>query len=163
MDFGGDLKVLEPSIVFQIFSMSGLTGVLKFITISNVASFYFKEGDLLSASIDTGRKKIGRSLVEKVLITTDQLREALKEFLAKGGREKIGQIMINRGYLDYDSLAVAIQEQMKETVYEVLPWKHGHFIFFSGVQPGDEDIYLDIKIDHLILEGLKRLDESRGD
>ncbi|UCF06369.1 MAG: DUF4388 domain-containing protein [bacterium] len=163
MDFGGDLLVLEPSMVFQIFSVSRLTGMLKFITPENVASFYFKEGELLYATIDTRKKKIGNILIEKGWITEKQLKGALRHFLSNEGSERIGNILINKGYLDYDSLAAAIQEQMKEVVYEVLKWKQGHFIFFNGVQPEDEDILLDIKLDYLILEGLKRLDEEEAD
>ena len=48
-------------------------------------------------------------------------------------------------------------------VYEVLPWKKGQFVFFSGVEPEHEDILLDIRMDHLILEGLKRIDEAARD
>ncbi len=69
--------------------------------------------------------------------------------------------MIEKGFLEKESLVEAIQEQIKEVVYAVLSWTEGQFIFFRGVQPRDEDILLDVKMDHLILEGLKRLDESR--
>jgi hypothetical protein len=51
---------------------------------------------------------------------------------------------------------------MKEVVYEVLAWRKGQFIFFNDVLPQDEDILLEVKLDHLILEGLKRLDEAKG-
>jgi len=163
MDFSGDLSVLEPATLFQLFNMSRLTGMLKFITKDNNASFYFKEGELIYATIDTRKKKIGRFLIEKELITEEQLNEALDEFTSKGGTEKIGHILIDKGYLDYDSLATVIQEQMKEVVYDVLPWKQGQFIFFNEVQPKDVDILIDIKMDHLILEGLKRLDELKSD
>lgn len=161
MDFGGDLSVLDPSIVFQIFNMSGLTGELKFISPESVVSIFFREGDLVYATIDTSRKKkIGRFLIDRGLINEDQLNEALKEFRKMRGRERIGHILMNRGYLDYNSLASAIQEQMKEVVYNVLKWDRGQFIFFKNVYPEDEDILLDIKMDHLILEGLRRLDEG---
>ena len=59
MDFGGDLSVLEPSVVFQLMSISVLTGEIKFITVDNVASFYFREGALIYATVDTRRKKLG--------------------------------------------------------------------------------------------------------
>ena len=51
---------------------------------------------------------------------------------------------------------------MKEVVYEVLQWNDGQFIFFNDAAPEEEDILLDIKMDYLILEGLKRLDEASG-
>jgi len=162
MDFGGDLSILEPSIAFQIMSLSALSGEIKFVTADNVASFYFKEGELIYATIDTRKKKLGRFLIEKGWITEEQLTKVLRDYASKEGYERIGHALIARGYLDYNSLATAIQEQMKEVVYEVLSWKKGQFIYFHDVLPQDEDILLDVRLDHLILEGLKRLDEAKG-
>lgn len=160
MDLFGDFSIIEPSIVFQIFNMSRLTGELKFITHDNSASFYFKEGELIYATIDTRRKRLGEFLVETGRLKKEQLDEALHEYLASDSRERIGQILINKGYITYDTLVEAIQEQMKEVVYDVLSWSNGHFVFFNGIEPSDDEVLLDIKLDHLILEGLKRLDES---
>ncbi len=160
MDFCGDLAALEPSVVFQLMSMSGLTGEIKFVTTDNVASLYFRDGDLIYATVDTRRKKLGKFLVEKGLLTEEQLNKVLKEYWSREGYERIGHILISKGYLDYESLVSAIQEQMKEVVYEVLSWKKGQFIFFNSVLPEDEDILIDVKLDHLILEGLKRIDEA---
>ena len=162
MDFGGDLAILEPSIVYQIMSISRITGELRIVTVDNVASLYFKEGELLCATIGTRKKKLGTFLVEKEWITEEQLGAVLWEFESKGKRERIGNLLISHGYLGQRALTAAIQEQMKEVVYEVLSWKRGHFSFFHGVLPHDEDILLDVKLDHLILEGLKRLDEAQG-
>ena len=163
MDLGGDLAVMEPSMIFQVTGICGLTGKMKLITIDNVASFWFREGGLLFATIDTGKKKIGEFLIENSVITESQLDEALEEMREKEGKKRIGNILIDRGYLDYETLEKAIHEQIKEVVYEVLPWKKGQFVFFAGVEPEHEDILLDIRMDHLILEGLKRIDEATRD
>jgi hypothetical protein len=160
MDFGGDLSALEPSVIFQLMSLSCLTGEIKLITTDNVASLYFRDGDLIYATVDTRRKRLGRFLIEKGLLTEDKLNRVLKEYWAGEGYERIGQMLISKGYIEYQSLAAAIQEQMKEVVYEVLSWKKGQFIFFNNVLPEDEDILIDVKLDHLILEGLKRIDEA---
>ena len=160
MDFGGDLSVLDPSMVFQVVSTCGLTGRLKFITVDNVASFFFRDGELTYATIDTRKKRLGQFLIEKDFITTGQLEEALERFRRDGGRERIGNILIKRGYLDHEALVSAIQEQIKEVVYEALPWNEGQFVFFNGAVPLEEDILLDLRMDHLILEGLKRMDEA---
>ena len=163
MDFGGDLSVLEPAIVFQVINMSGLTGALKMITINNVARFYFKEGELIFATIESRQRKIGKFLVEKGLLSESQLDGALEGYHAMKKRGKIGHFLIERGFLDRESLASAIQDQMKEVVYEALGWGSGEFIFFNGAEPGEEDILLDVKLDYLILEGLKRIDENAKD
>ncbi len=163
MDLGGDLAVLDPSMIFQVTGICGLTGKMKLITIDNVASFWFRGGGLLFATIDTGKKKIGKFLIESDIISEKQLDEALGEMKKNHGKKRIGNILIDRGYLDYETLEKAIHEQIKEVVYEVLPWKKGQFVFFSDVEPEHEDILLDIRMDHLILEGLKRIDEAARD
>ena len=161
MDLGGNISVLDPPSIFQLLNMSAMTGELKFVTADSVASFYFREGELIYATSDTSKKKIGTFLIEKGIITEEQLYEALKEFWLNQGSRRIGNIMIEKGFLESETLIDMIQEQIKEIVYGVLSWTEGQFIFFRGVQPRDEDILLDVKMDHLILEGLKRLDESK--
>ena len=160
MDFGGSLSILDPSMVFQVASVCGLTGKIKLITVDNVASFFIKNGELIYATIDTSKKKLGQYLIERGVIEKHQLDEALAEYKSGAGVERIGNILIRRGYLGFDSLETAMKDQMKEVVYEVLHWKTGQFIYFNDVVPEHEDIFLDIKMDYLILEGLKRMDEA---
>ena len=58
------------------------------------------------------------------------------------------------------SLRRAIEEQIKEVVYEIVRWRAGRFRFTSGRKPKAQDVFIDIPLDYLILEGLKRLDEE---
>jgi hypothetical protein len=163
MDFGGDLSILEPALVFQVVNIAGLTGALKLITIDNVARFYFRTGELVFATIETRRRRIGTFLIEKGLLSERQLDEALAEYAAAESGMKIGNFLIERRLIDRDALSDAIQDQMKEVVFEALRWHAGQFVFFHRAEPGEEDILLDVKLDHLILEGLTMLDESSDD
>ncbi len=160
MDFGGELSVIDPSLILQIADMASLTGEMKFITPQNEARMNFKEGDLIFATIESRNKRIGESLVEKGYIDRAQLDIALEEYKSREDRARLGNVMIEKGFIEYDVLVSTIQGQMKEVVYQVLDWKKGRFIFSNGLQPEEEDILLDVKLDHLILEGLRRLDES---
>jgi hypothetical protein len=113
MDFGGDLAVLDSSIVFQMVNIAKLTGKLKLITVNNVASLYFNEGELTYATIDTGKKMVGEILIEKKLINEDQLNCALKESRQDGVNKRVGDILIEKGDIDYQVLVSVIQEQIK--------------------------------------------------
>lgn len=162
MDFAGKLSVLEPSTVLQIPNMQMLTGMLKLVTNGNRARIFFKGGEINFASMDTRKQKIGEFLVQRGLITEVQLDDALKIYHKKDGNDRIGEILIDLGSLTRDTLTSALQVQIKEVVYEVLSWKQGYFIFFDQLQPEREDILLDFRtVDHLVLEGLRRLDESK--
>lgn len=160
MDLGGDLSVLEPSVVFQVMNMAGITGEIKFVTPESVASFYFRSGELIYATIDSRKTRLGEVLVERGWISQEQLDAALREHATAKRRGRIGNTLIARKHIDYETLVKAVSEQIKEVVYEVLAWKHGNFILMKDVLPKDEDILLDVKLDHLILEGLKRIDEA---
>ena len=43
---------------------------------------------------------------------------------------------------------------------EVITWKEGTFAFFHNLRPKDEEILMDLRMDYLLLEGLRRMDES---
>ncbi|MBD3179097.1 MAG: DUF4388 domain-containing protein [Candidatus Latescibacteria bacterium] len=159
MDFGGELRVIKPVVVCQIAGMAGLTGRIKLITANNGASLYFKEGKLIYATIDTRRKRIGEILVERGMLDEETLRRALNEYSGSESKKRIGDYLIENGELDYKTLVSVIKEQIKNVVYTVLQWENGNFVYFDGIQPEEEDILLDVRIDYLLLEGLKKLDE----
>ncbi|MFH2002937.1 MAG: DUF4388 domain-containing protein, partial [Planctomycetota bacterium] len=148
-----------PAMVLQFINTCSLTGMLKFVTINNVASFYFRKGDLVHTNTDT-KKKIGEYLVDKELITRKQLSSALQAFRHEKGFVRVGEILIERGYISKEALSSVIQEQMREVVFEVINWKEGGFLFFNNVAPQGHDILIDQQLDYLLLEGCRRADEK---
>lgn len=160
MDFGGELAVIKPVVVCQIAGIAGLTGRLKLITVNNGASLYFKGGKLIYATIDTRKKRIGEILVERELLDKEILDRALNEFRKGGGNKRIGDYLIENGELEYDTLVSVIKEQIRNVVYTVLQWEDGNFVYFDSIAPEKEDILLDVRIDYLLLEGLRKLDEK---
>ena len=160
MDFGGELRVLKPVVVFQIAGMAGLTGRIKLITADNGSSLYFKNGKLIYATIDTRRKRVGEILVEKGILDEGTLNKALQEYRTSKSSKRIGDYLIEKEAIEYDALVSVIEEQIKSVVYTVLQWDNGDFVYFDGIEPEEEDILLDVRIDYLLLEGLKKLDEK---
>lgn len=158
MNFLGELAALEPATVFQVINTTKLTGVAKFVTSHNMASFFFVNGELKFATIDTKKEKIGDFLVRKGLISEEQRDAAL--WAAHQSGERIGQAMVKQGIIEQTALVSAIRDQMKEVAFEVLKWKEGHFIFFKDVKPENEDILMEVNLDYLILEAMRRIDEN---
>lgn len=161
MDLVGNLSVFNPALVLQTFSLSLLSGELRFVIPGNTASFYFKDGQLIYASADK-KKKIGQFLIEQEWITREQLNWALQIFRKEAGRKRIGQILVEHGFLDYADMVSAVHKQIKEVVFEVLFWEKGHFVYQDKVYPESEEILVDERLDYLILEGLAHLDEAKG-
>jgi hypothetical protein len=157
VDLRGNLAVFGPISVLQLISLQSSTGELTFERGVNTARVYFDAGSVTFAEIADRRVKLGEYLVAHGLLSRVHLERALE---IKDDRRRLGQILVEIGAIDAVSLRRAIEEQIKEVMYELVGWKTGRFRFTSGRRPKTQDVFIDIPLDHLILEGLKRLDEE---
>jgi len=157
LDLRGNLSVFGPISVLQLINLAQSTGELALEVAPTTARVYFDNGSVTYAEITNRRVKLGEYLVTQRLITRDGLDRALA---AKGERTRLGTALVEMGAIDALTLRRAIEEQIKEVVYEVVRWRAGKFRFTNGRKPKAQDVFIDIPLDHLILEGLKRLDEE---
>jgi hypothetical protein len=157
VDLRGNLAAFGPISVLQLISLQSSTGELTFESGINTARVYFDAGSVTFAEIANRRVKLGEYLVNEGLVAKAHLDRALE---IKEDRQRLGSILVEIGAIDAASLRRAIEEQIKEVMYELVGWKTGRFRFTTGRRPKAQDIFIDIPLDHLILEGLKRLDEE---
>lgn len=157
MDLEGNLTVFEPISVFQLVSLAQSTGELTLDVGDNSARIFFVGGSVTYAEISNRKLKLGEYLVKQKLLPQKELDKILVKN-RKGKR--LGRLLVEDGAIDEQTLHSAIEEQIKEVVYEVVRWKKGWFRFSSDRQPTSQDVFIDIPLDSLILEGLKRLDEE---
>lgn len=157
MDLRGNLAIFGPISVLQLINLEQTSGELTFESSGNTAHIYFERGSVTYAEIADRRMKLGEFLLSRGLITRDDLDRGLD---AQGLRRRLGAVLVEMGALDQARLEGAIEEQIKEVVYEVVRWRAGRFRFTNGRRPKSQDVFIDIPLDYLILEGLKRLDEE---
>lgn len=158
-DLRGNLTVFQPISVMQMLNLATATGELKLKGSENSASIFFEDGNVTFAGIENRPVKIGEYLIRAGII--DQ--EVLDEVLLKRGkkRKRIGTFLIEEGHMSDVDLRRAVIEQIKDVIFEVVRWQEGSFTFFTGKAPVSQEIRIDIPLDHLMLEGLTRLDEER--
>lgn len=157
LDLEGNLTVFEPISVFQLIHLARSTGELSMDVGDNSARIFFDGGSVTYAEISNRKKKLGEYLVDQKLIT----QKALDRVLVKNRRgKKLGRLLVEDGAIDENDLRCAIEEQIKEVIYEVVRWRKGWFQFGAGKKPTSQDVFIDIPLDNLMLEGLKRLDEE---
>ncbi len=157
MDLRGDLTVFEPFVVFQFLALAGSTGQLSLSGTDNDARVFFERGSITFAEIASRPVKLGEFLVSQNLLSERRLKRALMD---KPTGKRLGAFLVERDLIDADALNEAVKEQIKEVIYEVVRWRKGVFEFTNDARPDAEDILIDIPLDHLILEGLKRMDEE---
>ncbi len=157
MDLEGNLSTFGPIAVFQMMNIAQVTGELTIDNGQNSARVYFYGGDLVGAEISERSLKLGEYLVQRGIVTQKQLDSVLVRN-RKGKR--IGNLLVENDILDKATLFGALEEQVKEVVYEVVRWEKGMFQFKVGKTAPNREIVINIPLDHLVLEGVKRMDEE---
>jgi len=158
-DLEGNLSVFQPISVMQMLNLAGATGELVIVGETNSANIFFESGNVTFAGITNRPLKIGEYLVREGLVTESALDGVLK----KRGRRKtrIGDLLIEAKLIERSQLESAVEQQITDVVYEVVRWQSGRFAFEKNKKPPARETRIDIPLDHLLLEGLKRLDEER--
>lgn len=158
----GDIGAIELNNIFQFLHYASVSGELRVVTEQNNGSFFFQNGVLVFGALSIHQKRIGDLLVESGFITEVQLKQCLKIHAQHGRRQRLGDILVRRGFLDFESLSETLKVQAREAFFETLCWKQGMFFFYVNQHPSKEEILINERIDHLILEGLVRLDDSQS-
>jgi hypothetical protein len=160
VELEGSLAVFEPVIVFQVLNMARVTGELSLDAGHNSAHVFFEDGDVVFAGIDHRSVKLGEYLVSTKVITQKQLDSVL---IRDRRGKRLGGLLVENGILEEDDLRIALEEQVKEVIYEVVKWARGWFRFKQGKDSPSTEVVINIPLQSLMLEGVKRMDEAEGD
>lgn len=158
--FQGSLAAVRIDDVFQLFDYAALTGELELTTTDNSGCFFFKEGVLVFGLLESNQRKIGEILLESNLVTEKQLTDCLIIHKNAKQQKRLGHILMEQGYIQHDTLSASLAKQVKEAFFEVMQWRNGTFHFHLDRLPADEEIMLSERIDHLLLEGVIRIDKE---
>jgi hypothetical protein len=157
VDLRGRIDLFGVANIFQLLSQAESTGKLVLEGESERGRVYFHEGRLVYARTDAPMERLGDALVRQGVLEPAQLEGARIQAECKESR--IGAILVESGGLTRDQLVGAIQEQIQEVVYRLVAIERGTFAFYSQIYPENEDILLDVSLEFLLIEGLRKLDE----
>lgn len=160
--FQGNIAAIPLDNIFQFLDFASLTGELQIVAPHNSGSFFFHEGVLVFSSLTNNPKKIGELLRESELVTEEQFNECLAIHLMQKKCCRIGEILTRKGYVQEPHLAGLIQTQAKNAFFETLSWSEGTFYFYNDTSPHRNTILMRERIDHLLLEGVVRLDNAKN-
>ncbi len=159
--FQGDLTAINIENLMQLVSQASLTGELQLTVSDNSVIFFVHEGTLVFAHLEKNPMRIGQRLIDENYITSEDLQECLTRSQGQSKKSRIGEQLVESGYLKQADLEKTIKEQIKDIFFEVLSWKNGKFCFMIKDISTSKCIFLEERMDHLIIEGIIQLDEKR--
>lgn len=159
MALEGSLKDFGLADILQLIYFQRKTGVLALEGRTDKVRFLFIDGNIVGAEsrrrIEANR--LGKVLVKKGLLEENDLKSVLEEQLRSNVR--LGNILVKRGIVEKEPIQEILTGQIKETVVQIFGWKQGTYEFTPQAVPADKDIPISIDTQHLLMEGLRIVDE----
>lgn len=159
MALRGNLKDFSLPDVFQLVQLSGKTGVLRIVRPDTEGSIWFRDGDVFFAQSNWRHELLGERLVSAQRITPAALKRALEIHDAEGGTRRLGEILVSEGYITQQVLESFVQEQIEDTIFDIMRWDEGDFDFETLPEVAHEDIGLSVSVENIVMEGSRRLEE----
>jgi hypothetical protein len=142
--------------LLQWISTGRKTGTLVLQRESLVKRLFLENGNIVSCGSNDPREFLGQIMVSQQLITEAQLKEAF-DIQAKSG-VLLGRVLVEKGWVPEDLVLQALKRKTEETLYSLFLWPDGDFVFEEGKIAGEGAIPLVLKVEEVLLEGLRRYD-----
>ena len=159
MALEGSLKDFGLADILQLIFFQRKSGILTIEGKMDRVKLLFVEGHIVSAEskrrIEANR--LGKVLVKKGLLEEKDLQSLLDEH--RRSNVKLGDIVIKKGLVEKKDIEEILKGQIKETVIQIFGWKEGTYEFTPQAIPADKDMPISIDTQHLLMEGLRIVDE----
>lgn len=130
------------------------TGTLSAETRHHRKKLYLVDGRLAGVSSTNPRELLGHFLVGWGAVTEEQVNQAIT--LQEKLGTPLGRILERLGAVDGDTLEAALRAQAQEAVLELFLVRPHDQRFLEGVVPTNRPLALDLPIQPVVLEGLRR-------
>jgi len=143
--------------LLQWVASSRKTGTLALEGDPHDKKIYFRDGLVVAASSENPKEFLGYYLVGWGYVGEDEIQELLD--MQEHHGTLMGELLVIVGRLSREDLQHVLQVKTEETIYELFLWEQGDFRFLENILPAKRFQPLNIPVDMLILEGVRRKDE----
>jgi hypothetical protein len=157
VSISGNLRTMPFPDLLQWVAHSRKTGTLALEGNPYNKKIYFRDGLVVAASSEDPKEFLGYFLVGWGFLGEDELQELLDMQDQYG--TLLGELLVIVGRVSREDLIHILQVKTEETIYELFLWEEGDFRFLENILPAKKFQPLNIAVDMLILEGVRRKDE----
>ena len=151
----GNLACFEVPDLLTFLNLGRRTGALVMERADYETKLYLREGRPVFATSTAEQLRFGAMLVKMGKVT----EEAMERMVAKQRGARIGQALLHEKILTEEELAVLLKVQVSEVIFDTFEWHDGEFTFFDRVPPPATAVTLDMDVQNLIIEGIRRIDD----
>ncbi len=157
MSIGGNLRTMPFADLLQWISQSRKTGTLVVDGETYSKRVYFRDGNVVAAASDNPKEFLSYYLVGWGYVDEDELQELLDMQERHG--TMLGELLVIVGRLSREELQHILEVKTGEAIYDLFVWKEGDFRFLDNILPAKRFQPLNLAVDMLVLEGVRRSDE----
>ena len=152
----GDLSKFEVPDLLTFLNMGHRTGVLALERPEQETKLFFREGRPLFATSTRDDLRLGSMLVRMGKVQPEVMEKVLSGPRKPG---RIGHALLAHDVLSEAELASFLKVQVSEVIFDTFAWRTGVFSFWDGVPPPATAVTLDMDLQNLMMEGVRRIDE----
>lgn len=154
----GDLSKIQLPDVLSFVAMIRESGKLVVCRQSLERAIHWKDGEIIFATSNSPEHSLGQFLLRNGKITQEQYDDSKRRVTPQ---LRHGKILVQMGALSPKDLWWGVKNQVLEILYSLFGWKDGEFAFYDSSEDlAQERIVLHINTSSVIMEGIRRLDES---
>ena len=163
MALRGSLEVFGLADILQLIHFQRKSGVLTLEGERDRVKLFFLEGNIVGAISKKRQEdvRLGKVLLKRGVLKDEDLQIALEEQRRTG--KKLGSILVKKGVVDKEHIKEVLTGQVTETVLQIFGWEKGTYEFTPQAialdTVGDEEVPITLDTQHLLMEGLRILDE----
>jgi hypothetical protein len=152
----GDLSKIEVPDLLTFLNMGRREGLLALERQDQETKLFFREGRPVYATSTREDLRLGSMLVRMGKVKADVLEEVLARPKSPG---RIGHALLAENLLSEAELASFLKVQVSEVIFDTFGWRTGLFSFWDGIAPPATAVTLDMDLQNLMMEGVRRIDE----
>ncbi len=157
MSLSGNLKTMDLAELLQWITLGRKTGSLAFIRNKTKNAIFFRNGQIISSRSNEPTKQLGHFLLFQGKITELQLKKSMEIQLQT--RAALGKVLVQEGFVSEQDVERALVARTEEVIYDLFLWEDGYFHFTVEDHDPEELILINIDINSIVFEGVRRKDE----
>ncbi|HEY2092528.1 MAG TPA: DUF4388 domain-containing protein [Thermoanaerobaculia bacterium] len=154
----GDLSRVHLPDVLSFVSMIRRSGKLVLRSSAMERTLVWKDGDIVFATSNSPEDSLGLFLLRNGKISQQQYDESKRRVTAQ---VRHGKLLVQMGAISPKDLWWGVKNQALDIIYQLFHWQSGTFEFVETMEEiSSEKIVLSLHTSSVIMEGIRRLDES---